>query len=337
MAKTSHQNHVKTVRSVVAAEALIPLLSEAYALPEPIQCHLYAVGDNDTYLVEAGTERFALRVYYPNRFWLSGVDEYRFEIDWLSFCHSRGLPVSYAIPCTDGEFLNELQAPEGLRPWALFTYAPGVVVFPMTIAQYHTYGKYIAKFHTESRDFDCIHKRFHYGAEVLIDRPIESLSDFFGEEDKGVLFLRDLAPRLRDHLNGLYATGDGYGVIGGDFHGGNHHLDSEGKMTFFDFDSCGYGFRAYDLAVLRHNSRLGDWNAEIANAVLAGYESIRPLSDEERQSIPLFMITRRIWRLATRVQESLFKGISTLRDRVWEDGIRALRVWSVEAGIRGNH
>lgn len=328
---------MKTVRSVVAAESLIPLLSEAYALPEPIQCRLCAVGDNDTYLVKAGTEQFALRVYYPNRFWLSGIDEYHFEIDWLSFCHSRGLPVSYAIPRTDGKFLNELQAPEGIRPWALFTYAPGVEVFPMTIVQYHIYGEYIAKFHIESRDFNCIHKRFHYGVEVLIDRPIEILSDFFGKEDKDVLFLRDLAPRLRDWLNSLCVPEDGYGVIGGDFHVGNHHLDSEGNMTFFDFDSCGYGFRAYDLAVLRHNARLGNWNTEIANAVLIGYESIRPLSDEEHRSIPLFMITRRIWRLATRVQETQFKGIKGLQDRVWEGGIRALQAWSIEAGIQDNH
>ena len=96
-----------------------PLISENYELPRPITCNLHAVGDNDTYLVQAGTERYALRVYYPNRFWLSGIDEYRFELDWLGYCHIQGLPVSYAIPRRDGELLGELTAPEGIRPWAL--------------------------------------------------------------------------------------------------------------------------------------------------------------------------------------------------------------------------
>ena len=327
-------SHLNTVRSVVAAEALLPLLSKTYELPQPIRCDLHAVGDNDTYLVQAGTKRFVLRVYYPNRFWLSGINEYRFELEWLAFCHARGLPVSYAVPRRDGELLNKWQAPEGIRPWALFTYAPGTEVFPMTIDQYRTYGEYIAKFHLESRDFNSVHNRFHYKAEVLLDRPIKIMSQFFGEKDEGVLFLRDLAPRLRERLDSLCVPDDGYGVIGGDFHVGNHHLDDEGKMTFFDFDSCGYGFRAYDLAVLRDNARLGDWAPEIANAVLEGYEVLRPLSDEERRSIPLFMITRRIWRLATRACESKFKGDSIIRGRIWEDGVRALQEWSVEADFQ---
>ncbi len=322
-----------TVRSVISAEALLPLLSKAYELPPPISCDLHVVGDNDTYLVQAGSERFALRIYYPNRFWLRGIGEYRFELDWLAFCHAQGLPVSCAIARRDGDLLNELQAPEGIRPWALFTYAPGTMLHPMSLDQYHTYGEYIAKFHLASDDFNSCHDRFHYGAEVLIDRPLEILSPFFGEQDEGVLFLRNLAPRLRKRLESLCASNGSYGVIGGDFHGGNHHIDNEGKMTFFDFDSCGYGFRAYDLAVLRHNSRLGGWNPEIADAVLAGYESLRPLSEEERRSIPLFMMTRRIWRLATRAYESAFKGDSVLRSGIWEDGVRALREWSVEADI----
>ena len=68
-------------------------------------------------------------------------------------------------------------------------------------------------------------------------------------------------------------------------------MDADGKMVFFDWDICGYGYKAYDLAVIRHNASLGDWDPglRIADSVLSGYESKRPLTDDERYSLPRVM------------------------------------------------
>jgi hypothetical protein len=67
--------------------------------------------------------------------------------------------------------------------------APGEVVFPMSIPQYLIYGEYIARFHIESSDFECGCRRFHYGTEVLIERPLRILVDFLGRDDQGIRFL----------------------------------------------------------------------------------------------------------------------------------------------------
>jgi Ser/Thr protein kinase RdoA (MazF antagonist) len=152
-----------TARSVIPGEALTSALVAAYDLPQPIDCELHVVGDNDSYYVHAGPERFALRVYYPNRYWLSGSDEYRFELSWLSFCHDRGLPVSYPIPRRDGELLSEMKALEGPRPWALFSYVEGTPVFPLQIEQHRRYGEFVARFHIESLEFSSPYARFAYG------------------------------------------------------------------------------------------------------------------------------------------------------------------------------
>jgi thiamine kinase-like enzyme len=37
------------------------------------------------------------------------------------------------------------------------------------------------------------------------------------------------------------------GFCHGDFHGGNA-CQKDGSFTFYDFDCCGWGYRAYDLA-----------------------------------------------------------------------------------------
>ena len=35
----------------------------------------------------------------------------------------------------------------------------------------------------------------------------------------------------------------------GDLHTGNARFDKDGRLTLFDFDSCGYGWRAIDIGV----------------------------------------------------------------------------------------
>jgi Ser/Thr protein kinase RdoA (MazF antagonist) len=232
---------LKIARSVISGDALIPLIAEAYDLSGPISCHLHATGDNDNYIVDAGSEKYFLRVYYPHRFWISGPDYYRFELDLLEFLRGQSLRVSHSLVRKDGERLGHLDAPEGIRHWALFTFAQGREIFPMSLDQYHEYGEWVARFHITCHNFKSKYHRFHFDHATLLDTPLRILTERFGSTDESITFLRDLVPRVKDRLDALIFPDDGYGVIGGDFHGGNNHIDEQGKMTFIDFDVCGYG------------------------------------------------------------------------------------------------
>src|SRR5713226_4894350 len=113
MEQTQSAALIPVTRSVIAADALGPLLEAHYDLQAPITCRLRFVGDNDTYLVRAGSHRYALRVYRSSRYWIRSAADYRFELDWLAFLHARGLPVSPPIPRRDGDLLGQVAAPEG--------------------------------------------------------------------------------------------------------------------------------------------------------------------------------------------------------------------------------
>ena len=110
------QNPIKIVRSVVAAEELARLVEDAYDLEGPVRCRLRSAGDNDTYVLQAGQDRYILRVYF-DRYWIKDPSHYRFELDWLVFLRERGLPVSYPIGRRDGELISAVEAPEGTRYW----------------------------------------------------------------------------------------------------------------------------------------------------------------------------------------------------------------------------
>src|SRR5439155_16456801 len=138
----------------------VALLEVDYDLQPPITCRLRFVGDNDTYLVRAGDTQYALRIYRFGRYWIRGEADYRFELDWLSFLHARGLPVSYPIPRRDSELLGRIAAPEGTRFWVLLSFADGRHVDPLDPAQSYLIGQKVAEIHCASNDYVPQHQRF---------------------------------------------------------------------------------------------------------------------------------------------------------------------------------
>ena len=322
-------NHVEVTRSVIAGNALLPLLEAHYDLQPPITCQLRFVGDNDTYQVQAGEDVYILRVYRFGRPWIRGADDYRFEADYLAFLHARGLSVSYAIPRRDGEFVSSISAPEGIRYWTLFSFLKGREVYPMNWEQSYLVGQKIAEIHLVSNEFSSKYQRFHTDLDFLFDQPVANITNFLGNSHKDdVAFITRLAHQLKERILALDISGDGYGVIGGDFNDGNRYFTDDNAVSFFDFDCCGYGWRAYDLAVFFRNARLRGGAAEMGKPLLEGYQSVRSLSSSEMSAISLFVMARQIWRFGCAVSEANLNGAEWVVNGYWERMLEALRKWS---------
>ena len=86
-----------------------------------------------------------------------------------------------------------------------------------------------------------------------------------------------------------------YGLIHADLHFYNV-ISYEGNDQIIDFDDCGYGFYMYDMgcALVTYSKNL----CELEEAWIRGYEKVRRLSDEDKRLIPMFVLIRRITRLA---------------------------------------
>lgn len=299
-------NQIRVVRSFVAAEALAELIQADYNLTGPVRCQLFSkmlrTQDNDHYLVTTGRgEKYVVRVYQLGTRLNRKESDYLYEVDWLNFLHTAGLPVSYPISRTDGSLLGKLQAPEGVRYYALFSLAPGRPMSLTNEEQLFVMGREMARIHLASNDYEDKFERQPMNLEFLVDKPIERIKQYWDEdraEDLEILMIS--AEEAKEEILALIAneqyTPDGWGPIGGDFHSGSVFFAEDNKPTFFNFDWCGHGWRAYDIAVFLFNTNLiHSRSPELSEAFFAGYYSQRQLSDNEHAAIAPFLTIRRIW------------------------------------------
>ena len=112
---------------------------------------------------------------------------------------------------------------------------------------------------------------------------------------------------LRDLLGDTRAPGI-WGPIGGDFHQSSVYFSEINEPTFFNFDLCGPGWRAYDIASFLSNGNLMHAPAERSEAFFAGYYSVRQLADEEHAAVAPFLTVRRVWLMGAFAREDGLVG-----------------------------
>lgn len=114
-----------------------------------------------------------------------------------------------------------------------------------------------------------------------------------GLDQRGETLLARATTALATTLN-AYGTGpETFGLIHADLRLANLMVDGD-RLTAIDFDDCGFGWWAYDLAAalsfIETDPRLPDLIA----AWVDGYNRIAPLRAEDRAMIPSLIFLRRV-------------------------------------------
>lgn len=296
---------IQVIRSFIAGDALAQVIARDYDLG-PVTCKLFSktlrTQDNDHYRVvtEKG-ENFVARVYQHGKRLERQESDYQYELEWLHYLHQQTMPVSYPIARKDGTFLGSVLAPEGLRYFALFSLAKGQ---PMSLKnEEHLYlcGVKMAEIHLASNGFKTTSERKPMNLEFLVDKPVERMKRLWGnnrpdELDILVTSAADARAEFQTLLDNPHSTTDSWGTIGGDFHQHSVHFDDKNHPTFFNFDLCGPGWRAYDIATFLLNTNLmHNPSSRYSEDFFAGYYSVRPLSNNEHEAIAPFITLRRVW------------------------------------------
>lgn len=155
-----------------------------------------------------------------------------------------------------------------------------------------------------------------------------------GLDPSGEALLARATGVLADRLT-AYGTGpEVFGLIHADLRLANLMVDGD-RLTAIDFDDCGFGWWAYDLAAalsfIETDPRLPDLIA----AWVEGYTRIAPLRPEDRAMIPALIFLRRVlltaW-LSTRADSdtaqalggpAYTRGTLDLAERYLTDGLAA--------------
>jgi Ser/Thr protein kinase RdoA (MazF antagonist) len=158
-----------------------------------------------------------------------------------------------------------------------------------TLDQLRRVGQAIAHMHQNKSEFQLTD-----GAEL------PTFNDFFwGTEDFLFSVRSTLSPEnktlmkqahdlIMQFTNELYATSP-VRIIHADFHGWNL-MWHEDQVFIFDFDDCGFGVEAQDIAVALYwlNTPTAD------STLLEGYRSVRPLPAYSDKAMKALLLQRRL-------------------------------------------
>ena len=177
--------------------------------------------------------------------------------------------------------------------YTLFSWAPGdtVDVERLSGKQAYRVGETLAALHLAADRFEITHSRYSLDEQALLDRPLSQLEPSFAHiPPLEVQLIKDHMEEVRARLRAFVPGPGEWGIIHGDIQALNYHVTDDEQIILFDFDLCGYGWRAYDLAY--YYTRVP---ASVRPSVLCGYQARRPLGHVERDMLSTFGRAAWIW------------------------------------------
>lgn len=292
--------HPSVVISLLHADHVLRQVQPQYDLAEASECVLFHHGMNHVYRILSEQKRFYLR--------LSGnvrtKDQIEAEQRVLHDLVSAGGRVSAPVTTRNGDLLAEVESPEGTRFAALFIEAPGKALtsIPMTDPKNYRYaelfGRSAAQLHTALDSLPNTYDRPMMDLRFQIDHSIDCLKGILREQSDDYAFLTGMGEKLNEALADFPNSKPEFGICHGDLQPCNVHIDDSDNMTFFDLDDSGYTWRIYDLIYCSNQLSRNPQEGKCAwDAFLEGYSAIRPITEQELESLPLFKCVWMIYRM----------------------------------------
>jgi Ser/Thr protein kinase RdoA (MazF antagonist) len=290
------------VYSTLSPQALIELVLENYDLGNVHKCLLWNRGLSDIYLVECDTCSYILRITHHH--WRSRL-EVDFELELLNFLHQRQLPVAYPIRTVDRALFVTIPALEGERYAALFPYAEGSIPLgDLDSTQSQILGEVLGKLHKTGLDFTYQAKPKTLSLDYLLDNSLNAIAFFVQENPQELDYLKYKINDIKEKLAILPQKPPYWGICWGDPHSGNAHFTQENKITMFDFDQCGYGWRAFDVAKFLQVSLSAGISKKVRDAFFEGYQTTQYLTEIELDSLQALTQTAHLWQWAISIEDA---------------------------------
>ncbi|BFM40553.1 phosphotransferase [Synechocystis sp. LKSZ1] len=311
------------VYSTLAPQALIPWTMSHYDIPIPQACRLWHRGLSDIYLLETATENYILRISHHH--WRTASD-INFELELLTFLAQRQLPVAAPLTTQEGKLAVPIQALEGCRYATLFPQAPGTVAIgDLNISQSWLLGEIVANIHTVAQSFHTQAKRQPLSLAHLLDESLTSLAAFWPLAQAEWQSLREICIRIKHQLQALPTEPPYWGICWGDPHSGNVHFTDSNQPTLFDFDQCGYGWRAFDVAKFLQVATQTGLSRQVREAFLKGYQAVSPLTSLELVCLPSLTQAAYLWSWAIQVNNLKLQDCSRLDYHYFAKRLERLR------------
>lgn len=309
--------------STLSDLALNEYIKKNYNLDQVKNTTYLLRGMNDTYLVTTSDESYIFRVYRGDR--RQEYSEIAFELELLCYLDRKGVSVSLPIADVKGEYIQAFEAPEGTRFGVLFTFAEGHEKGMDNSEISYSFGQAVANIHLLTDHYESGYERTPIDLDFLLHQSLAIIESNMQHRGEDVQFLKKLGLQMEQSLREIPLEQLDFGICHGDLHGNtNVSFTEELVMTHYDFDLCGYGWRAYDIAEFRlaREVRLGhdpDQLERIWGAFLEGYQSIRVLSENDLKAVPIFVGIRQLWLMGLCLKDPHIHGAIDFGDDFIDD------------------
>ncbi|MFD0793273.1 phosphotransferase enzyme family protein [Mucilaginibacter litoreus] len=250
-----------------------------------VTCKLLKTGINHSYLITSGDSRYVFRIYSLNWRTTKEIEE---EIRLLNLLHRNAVPVSYPVADAEGGYIQYLPAPEGMRYGVLFSFAEGEKHLNFSADLHFKVGQTMAKMHQTVQGLQL--DRVTYTPEVLLQDSFKHLKQFLPEESDEFQWMLSTQLYLLNELHKADVTSLRKGAVHLDIWFDNFNISKAGDITLFDFDFCGNGWLCLDIAYyvlqLHSTEKAENERNEKLRSFFAGYETLLPISAEERRLLP---------------------------------------------------
>jgi Ser/Thr protein kinase RdoA (MazF antagonist) len=248
-------------------------------------------GFNATFSVETETGvKYALRININSA---KTIKNLLAEIEWVRHLNrTSGINTPTPIATLKDDFIvSAVHSESGLTLFALmYSWLEGELIGDEpTLDQLHEVGKAIALLHQDSSNFLLSSQLelptfddFFWSTEDFLFSGKSKLSD----AEKNLL--QEAHDLIMEFTRELYETSPVH-IIHADIHGWNL-MWHEDKLSIFDFDDCGYGVEAQDIAVALYYLD----TPEQDQALLAGYTSVKPLPTYSENAMKALLLHRRL-------------------------------------------
>ncbi|MGM9425551.1 homoserine kinase [Hydrogenophaga sp. MI9] len=218
-----------------------------------------------------------------------GFEQLPYYLRLMKHLATRGIPVPEPAANAKGELLHKLQG----KPAAVVNKLHGRSELAPSIPHCTAVGAMLARMHLAGRDFELQQPNlrglpwWNETAPVVLPHL---------DADQSSLLRTELA--FQNHVAGLPAyRALPRGPVHADLFRDNVMFDGETLCGFFDFYFAGHDSFLFDLAVTLNDWCIfhGDLGADgmhdeaRAQAMLAAYQSVRPLAAAERQLLPAML------------------------------------------------
>ena len=258
--------------------------------------------ENTNYLVHTDTSPFILTLYEKR----VRSEDLPYFLSLMEHLAAAGITCPLPVRDHEGRILRELAG----RPAALISFLEGVWIRRPGLVHCAELGTALAKFHLAGLDFPM-----HRGNDLSLPGWGALFGDVLGTADTVIPGLHDEIAGELDFLGAHWATDLPVSVIHADLFPDNVFFLGDKLSGLIDFYFACNDMMAYDLAVC-----LNAWcfepdasfNVTKARAMLQAYENKRPLTDPERDAIPLLARGAALRFLLTRTYDLLNTNANAL-------------------------